>query len=53
MNAFTKVQDFITHKNTNFGHSKVNLENICSLTKTKKEIERLLVQQKNQKKHIK
>jgi hypothetical protein len=51
MSAFSKVEDFITQKNTKFGHSKVNLENIHSLVKAKKEIKGLLVQQKNLKEH--
>ena len=46
MSAFTKVQDCVTHKNTNFGHAKGNIDNIRSLVKAKKEIENLLTKQK-------
>jgi len=46
MSAFSKVQNCVTHKNTNFGHAKSNMDNIRSLIKAKKEIENLLVKQK-------
>jgi len=46
MSAFTKVQNCVTHKNTNFGHAKGDIDNIRFLVKAKKEIENLLAKQK-------
>ncbi len=46
MSCFTKVQNCITQKNTNFGHAKSNIDNIRSLVKAKKEIKNLLSKQK-------